>query len=244
MIPEAMVVIPAYNEEQRLKKNAARWRDALRSYRCILVDDGSSDNTAETAKELGFWGVLRHESNKGKGAAVRTGVLKALELGAETVLFADADLSAGPDAWEKVLAALGEADVAVGSRLAKSAEVKRSLKREVCSRAFSYLRRFLLPLPVLDTQCGCKAFTRRAAEKLFARDLQFSRYEFDLEIILRAKAMQLEIKEVGIRWAEEKGGKVNFIRDTVRLLKAICCLRSSAGELSAKGTYLFRSISG
>lgn len=242
-MPGAMVVIPAYNEEQRLKKNAAKWKDILGHYQCILVDDGSADGTAGAAKELGFQLVLRHEMNKGKGAAVRTGVLKALETGAEAVLFADADLSAGPDAWEKVLAALGEADVAVGSRLAKSAEVKRSLKREVCSRAFSYLRRFLLPLPVLDTQCGCKAFTRRAAEELFARDLQFGGYEFDLEIILRAKAMQLRIKEVGIKWAEEEGGKVDLIRDTVRLLKAIYCLRSSAGELSAKGINL-RSVSG
>lgn len=215
------IVIPAYNEEKRIKAKANLWTEITSNYECILVDDGSTDGTADIAKEFGFHTVIRHDKNKGKGAAVRTGILKALELGAGAVLFADADLSAGPESWERVLEGLKEADVVIGSRAARGAEVRHGILRKTSSKAFQLLQRTFLSLPVLDTQCGCKAFTRAAAEKLFLPDLRFPGYGFDLEILSRAVALGMKIKEVGIKWVEEKGSKVHLIKDSIRLALTI-----------------------
>jgi glycosyltransferase involved in cell wall biosynthesis len=227
-VSKIKIIIPAYNEEGRLRKNVCEWKLALTEYDCILVDDGSTDNTSGTAKEIGFQTVLKHDRNRGKGAAVRTGILKALELGAEEVLFADADLSAGPEAWKAVLKGLDGADIAIGSRLINGAEVKRGMVRELSSRTFLFLRRLLLPIPVMDTQCGCKAFTREAAEKLFRTELQFEGFGFDLEILMHALKLGLKTKEVGIKWIDKHGSKVNIVRDSFKMIKAVYKIRQKS----------------
>ncbi|KXG74175.1 Undecaprenyl-phosphate mannosyltransferase [Fervidicola ferrireducens] len=231
-----IVIVPAYNEEARLKRLFDKWQDILNQYKCILVDDGSSDGTFLLAKTMNFLDVLKHERNLGKGAAVRTGILYAINrYNAKAVLFADADLSAGPKAWDVVAQGLQEADVAVGSRFACGAKVKRSKLRSVSSLAFHYLQKICLHLPVLDTQCGCKAFTRETAIKLFNPELRFPGFEFDLEILLRAVAQGLRIKEIGIEWHEERGSKVHITRDAIKLTRAVfVCQRELFGLQNAK----------
>ncbi|MGB9812437.1 MAG: glycosyltransferase [Thermovenabulum sp.] len=221
MICGPCIVVPAYNEEKRLLKYKDIWIESNKKYFIILVDDGSVDNTSKIAKDLNFYMVIRRESNIGKGYSVREGVLEALRQGAESILYVDADLSVMPDEWEIVLNELKDSDIVVGSRNLKESEVERSLYRDAISKILSRLQNSILNLGIKDTQCGCKAFRREAAEKIFYAPLKHNRFEFDIEVLIRARKNGLKIKEVGIKWHEEKGSKVHIIRDGIEIAKLL-----------------------
>jgi glycosyltransferase involved in cell wall biosynthesis len=227
------LIIPALNESQRLPSFLPSVRGHLSdryggSYEVIVVDDGSTDDTADVLRELARdWPQLKpisHAHNQGKGAAVKTGMLAAR---GDVLLFADAD-GATPIREERRLrlAIDAGADVAVGSRRIASADVRRDRdwKRAIAGSIFTRFARMLVPVSVGDTQCGFKMFRFDAAQRLFGRSRETG-YLFDLELLKLADEMGFWIAEVPISWTEMPDGKLNMRREWRNILTGLCRLR-------------------
>jgi len=229
------VVIPAYNEAARLGNTLRAVVDYLRQNfpdgELIVVDDGSSDQTEELARQvLQDSGDLRssvisYKSNLGKGRAVRLGLLAAR---GEVTLFSDADLSTpiteAPKLIEPILS--GECDVAFGSR-ALNREligVHQSWRREQGGRIFNVAVRLATGLPFWDTQCGFKAFRMSVCRPL-VEAATVDRFGFDVELLYLAFRAGLKLKEVPVRWDHNEGSKVSFLRDSRRMLNEVIALR-------------------
>jgi dolichyl-phosphate beta-glucosyltransferase len=225
------LVIPAYNEARRLPPYLASVRAHLdasyrQDYEVIVVDDGSNDGLAaileSSAREWPQLRGLAHEVNRGKGAAVRTGVLASL---GELVLFADADGATPIDEQAKLGEAIrGGADVAVGSRLVAADGVRRSRTRGLAGRLFAAVAGRLLRMPVRDTQCGFKMFRGEAARRLFSL-VREPRYLFDLEVLALASRLGYRVREVPVRWREMPGGHLKLVRDFPGILLDLWRLR-------------------
>lgn len=227
------LIIPAYNEAERLPKHLREIQAYLDRtygdrYEVIVVDDGSEDDlpaVLESASES--WPQLRSihlPQNQGKGAAVRAGMLAAA---GDRLLFSDAD-GATPIGEERRLTAAMEqgADVAVGSRLLPAADIprRRGLLRGLAGRLFAAVARRSLGLPVRDTQCGFKMFRREAARSLFEAAIE-DRYLFDLEILALAVRQGLRIAEIPVEWNEVPGGRFRPLRELPRALGGLWRLR-------------------
>ena len=212
--------MPAYNESERLPDTMRRLEGYFTSsswdfHEIIVVDDGSSDATFETAaafaRENPNVRVLKNPGNRGKGYSVRNGMREAK---GEWRLFSDADLSAPIEELDKLWAAVDDrkAKVAIGSRA-----IDRSLIgihqpgfRETAGRFFNLVMRTVVSLPISDTQCGFKLFHRDAAEKIFARQ-RLERFGFDVEILYIAMKHGFEIAEIPVRWNHAEGSKVGLL---------------------------------
>ena len=217
MTPRWSIVIPAFNEAQRLPpfldRVVAYFEGRDEPYEVIVVDDGSTDGTAEIveAKRLGTVKVLRLQPNGGKGAAVRAGMLAAR--GAYR-LFTDADGATPIEELKRLEPMLvAGADVVVGSRVLADPGVSVTTRphRVAAGRIFNWLvARVGLP-GVADSQCGFKAFTAPAAARLFEA-LSTRGFGFDVELLLRARATGYRILEVPVNWADQAGSKVGVLR--------------------------------
>ncbi|WPX08162.1 glycosyltransferase [Caldicellulosiruptor danielii] len=138
--------------------------------------------------------------------------------------FTDADLSVSPDQWGKLIEKLDKYDVVVGSRSMPDSVVQRSVFRNLISKTFSKIVYEILQLGVRDTQCGLKFFRTDIAKLLFAEPLVANRYAFDIEILLRAKQLDLKIAEVGVNWVAKNGSKVTLstpVEMLITLLKIV-----------------------
>ncbi len=219
MIRSLSVIIPAYNEESRLPKTleiVTRYLSErhLDFAEILVVDDGSSDRTAELARDFAHANrlvrVLQNPGNRGKGYAVRHGMLAA---GGDWRLFSDADLSTPIDELEKLcgIAVGAGADVVIGSRAINRAliAVRQSAFRETAGKFFNFVMRMTTGLRIRDTQCGFKLFSRRAAENCFSRQL-LDRFGFDVEILFIARLQGFFIEEVPVRWSHVEGTKVGI----------------------------------
>ncbi len=233
MKPGLSVILPAFNESQRLPPYLKRIRSYLAAfygdhYELIVVDDGSDDDSQAVLRELGHdwpqFRLLRHEQNRGKGAAVRTGMLAAR---GELLLFADAD-GATPIAEEhKLRRALEQgADIALGSRWAPGGEVqrRRPWRRRWVGLGFALLMRCFLHLPIRDTQCGFKMFRRRVGWQLFTLCRE-SGYLIDLEAMVWAQEIGYNIAELPVCWADVPGTKVRLFRDSWKMLRGLLRIR-------------------
>ena len=233
-MPAALsLVIPAYNEVRRLPPYlesirahcAAEFGEA---YEVLVVDDGSRDGLADVLRALlPGWPQLNcchHVENRGKGAAVRTGMLAAR---GERLLFADAD-GATPITEEcRLRAALDAgADVAIGSRLVAAAHVQRQRQwtRALVGRLFAIAARNLLQLPVHDTQCGFKMFRRELGQRLFQQTTETG-YLFDLEVLMLAVRLGYRIVEVPVHWSDQPGSKLHLRREFWRIWRDLWRLR-------------------
>jgi len=218
---ELSIVIPAYNEEQRLPRTLERVNEYLRrlhpASEIIVVDDASGDGTADVVRtaqrqisELRL--ISHHDRNHGKGWSVRTGMLEAR---GEFSLFTDADLSAPIEEAEKLLAALGSAEIAIGSRALdrRLIQVHESRGRELAGIFFNRLVRLLVGLPFEDTQCGFKAF-RAAETRIIFEQQRIEDFGFDPEILFLARRHGLRAVEVPVVWSHDPRTKVNMIRDS------------------------------
>ena len=241
--PVVSLVIPAYNERQRLPIFLGSTRDYLDSefagdYEVIVVDDGSADGTPNylenASAEWPQLSFIRHLDNQGKGAAVRSGMRVAH---GEYWLFADAD-GATPIAEERKLREAIEhgADLAIGSRNLEARDTRRnrSFGRRVVGWLFRCCCRVLVGLRTTDTQCGFKMFRADAGAWLFS-NLNEPGFAFDLELLLRASAARYRLAEVPVVWNEIPGSKVRLLRDSVRMLKSLLSMRRQRHGWSADG---------
>jgi glycosyltransferase involved in cell wall biosynthesis len=217
------IVIPAYNEEKRLASTLDRVvsflaRGAWTSTEILVVDDGSSDGTAEIARRYGGnVRLLANPGNRGKGYAVRHGMLAAA---GDWILFTDADLSAPIEEMDKLFAAVRRephrAQVAIGSRALDRSliGVHQSVFRENAGRLFNLAMRLIAGLPYWDTQCGFKLFEGAPAREIFRRQ-RLERFGFDAEVLFIAQKLKYRIVEVPVRWSHAEGTKVRMLRDSV-----------------------------
>ena len=232
--PELSIIIPSYNEELRLPatldKIASYIRSSRRNTEVIVVDDGSKDRTAQLAEsyrgKLPNLRVLSNDVNRGKGYSVRHGSLEAL---GEVILFTDADLSAPIEEADKLLAALQDHDVAIGSRAMDRGliEVHESRFREFAGMVFNAIVRLILRLPFVDTQCGFKAF-RRAPSRIIFEQQSIERFGFDPELLYLARHHGLSTVEVPVRWSHSPATKVNMLRDSLQMFLDILIIRWNA----------------
>lgn len=228
------IVIPSFNEELRLPATLERvsaWITA--SGICtevVVVDDGSTDRTAEVAEsfrgKLALLRLLSNEQNRGKGYSVRRGMLEAH---GRTVLFTDADLSAPIEEAAKLLAALEDFDVAIGSRALDRSliSVRESRFREFAGITFNAIVRIVLRLPFVDTQCGFKAFRRDKCRIIFEQQ-RIDRFGFDPELLYLARHHGLKAVEIPVRWAHSPATKVNMLRDSVQMFLDVFRIRWNA----------------
>ncbi|NLK40690.1 MAG: glycosyltransferase family 2 protein [Planctomycetes bacterium] len=223
------VVIPAYNEQFRLSETLARLSELpdLDRVEVIVVCDGCTDQTEAIAMQ---WAdrlrlrVISYPCNRGKGYAVRRGVLAA---SGNIIAYLDADGATRPAELLRLQMPIleGDADIVIGSRRAYGAQVRRQpFLRHWFGKMLSVLTRVVLGLPYADTQCGCKLFRRDVALELF-EPLCCWGFAFDLEILSRAVACQAAVAEMGVVWNDQPGSKVHLFRDGLAMLKSLLLIR-------------------
>jgi glycosyltransferase involved in cell wall biosynthesis len=224
-------VIPAFNEAARIRDTLCRIAEYLKGARfdteILVVDDGSTDDTAAIVERLDYSGLrlIRNDINRGKGYSVRSGVMAAT---GDYVLFSDADLSTPIEELDKLLtAAVNEnADVVVGSRGLDNRYIEKhqSPVRESGGRLFNVMVRLLLGLTIRDTQCGFKLFKRARVQSAFQMQTTDG-FGFDPELLFVMSRQGLKILEVPVRWSHAEGSKIRFFRDGVRMFTDLLRIR-------------------
>lgn len=224
------IVIPVYNEEKILEKNFKRVYDFLKEnceypWRIIIAENGSTDRTLEIAKRLAK-SYSRVDcislSKKGRGRALKKAWLSS---NSDILCYMDADLSANLESLPKMINAIvGGNDIAIGSRLIKGAKTRRSLKREILSRGYNLLLRWVLSVRISDAQCGFKAINKKIKDKVLPL-IEDSDWFFDTEMLVLAEKYGYKIKEVPIEWVEDKESKVKIFSTIVYYLKSMWDLK-------------------
>ncbi len=226
------IVLPAYNEGARIGLTLQRILACVAkngwNAEVIVVNDGSKDDTAQVVRKLAALNpslrLVENPGNRGKGYSVRNGMLHAQ---GEFLLFSDADLSSPIEEAPKLFAALKSgADIAIGSRwLEPELQLTRQpLRRQIFGRMFNLALRVILGLQFKDTQCGFKAFTRRAAAEIFPLQ-KIERWGFDPEVLFLAKTLDFQVKEVPVQWSHREGGGIHPLRDGLRMVAEIIKIR-------------------
>ena len=232
------VIIPAFNEENRLPITLGETMDYFvrrgEPFEILVVDDGSRDATpafverfAHTHTHPACLGVKRlsYGGNRGKGYAVRYGMLRAQ---GDLRLFCDADLATPVEEYGIILKAMrdSEAAIGIGSRPLRESNlmVHQPWYREMLGRGFNKAVQALAVPDISDTQCGFKIFTAQAAEDVFSR-CRLDGFAFDCEALYIACRLGYKIAEVPIRWSHKDGSKVNMLRDGLRMLRDLSTVR-------------------
>jgi dolichyl-phosphate beta-glucosyltransferase len=241
MLEPFSLVIPAYNEAGRIGGSLRVAIEYLGRVspesELIVVNDGSTDATSQIAREaFSSAGALKtklveHYPNRGKGAAVRAGLLGAAH---PIALFSDADLSTPVDEAPKLIEpiAAGEVDIAFGSRALDRRLIgnRQPWRREQGGRIFNLIVRLATRLPFWDTQCGFKAFRLDACRPVIAK-AEIDGFGFDVELLYLAHQAGLRLREVPVRWNHYDGSKVSFFRDSLRMFREVVELRSRTSAL-------------
>ena len=231
--PLLSIVIPAYNEAERIEQTLETVRNYLRSQalraEVLVVNDGSRDRTGPLVAACSQdWPALRlvdNARNLGKGFSIRNGVLEAT---GQVVLISDADLSAPIDEIPKLVDPIlrGNCDLTLGSRALDQSliGVHQSPLREFAGRLFNGLVQLLIGLPFRDTQCGFKAFRRQPMLPVLARQ-RIAGFGFDPEILFLARNRGLRLQEVPVRWNHAEGTKVRLVQDGVKMVLDLLLIR-------------------
>ena len=243
--PALAVIVPAFNEARRLTDNLLTLLSYLETFRpeaeLILVDDGSNDGTAEAAQELFARRpdvcarVLRFAQNRGKGHAVRQGLLAAQ---APIAMFTDADLSTPITEMRKIVQPIeaGDYDLVLGSRALDRTLIgeRQPWRREQGGKVYNLIVRLTTGLPFSDTQCGFKAFRMEVARPVIEQG-QIDGFGFDVELLFLAQRAGLRMLEVPVRWDHREGSKVDIVRDSLRMFAEVVSLRRRIERGGAPG---------
>ena len=230
--PLLSIVVPAYNEVQRIAQTLRDIQTFLdgRGYTYEVIvsadgTDGTREAVAEIAKTDPRVSVIGSPERRGKGRGVREGILRA---SGRFVGNVDADYKTPIDQVERMLPYLREGwDVVIGSRRAEGTliEKRQPLYRRIGSKGFAFVMRALVGLyGINDTQCGFKFFSRQAAVRLFTKQ-RIDGYMFDVEILRLARLDGMRIKEVGVRWADDGDTRYDPIAGTIRNAKELLRIR-------------------
>lgn len=226
------VIVPAYNESERILPTLERIGEYLATqpyaWSVTVISDGSSDDTHAIATQFaathpGF-SAVEYRPNRGKGYAVRYGVLRAE---ADWILFSDADLATPIEEIEKLLAQVSESTpIAIGSRPLKDSklEIRQPWYREFAGRVFNLLVQTLAVRGIQDTQCGFKLFKKEVGHDIFRRS-KVDRFGFDFEVLMIASDLGHSIAEVPVVWRHQEGSKVVLMRDGPDMIRHLIRLR-------------------
>jgi dolichyl-phosphate beta-glucosyltransferase len=235
------VVLPTYARESGIAATVAAVAAFLAekpyAAEIVVVDDGSPDGTAEAARaalaELAATGgrpagqVIRLGRNRGKGAAVREGVLASA---GDVVLFADDDLSTPIAEADKLVAAIeAGADAAIGSRALAASEIRARQRppRELMGKVFNALVRLLVLRGYPDTQCGFKAFRREAAREVFSR-LRTEGFAFDVEVLVLCRERGYRVAQVPVVWSDSRPSRLRFLKGSWTMFRELLVIRRRA----------------
>jgi glycosyltransferase involved in cell wall biosynthesis len=236
--PSLSIVVPAFNEASRIGRTLADLRahlaNALFAWEIRVVDDGSTDETGTIVARVSAEDarvVLQREPHKGKGAAVRAGMLAA---SMDRRFLCDADLSMPLHELGRFLELVpDQCDIAIGSREGAGARrVGEPGHRHVMGRGFNYLVRAVLGFDIADTQCGFKLFSGAAADAVF-RQVTIEGWAFDIEALFIATRLDLRVRELPIEWHYRDESRVSPVRDAVLMARDVLRIRINA----VAGTY-------
>ncbi|GBD10695.1 Polyprenol monophosphomannose synthase [bacterium HR23] len=232
MPPTVDIVIPVYNEERDLPKCVSTLREFLGQgfpypWRILVADNGSTDGTLAIARDLSRRYpqevAVLHLPEKGRGRALKRAWLSSDR---DVLTYMDVDLSTDLSALRPLVdaIALEGYHIAIGSRLARGARVRRSLKREVLSRGYNLLIRLLFWTPFTDAQCGFKAISRPTAQALLPH-IKDNAWFFDTELLITACKRGFRVKEVPVVWTEDPDTRVKIVRTVSQDLAGLLRLR-------------------
>lgn len=237
------IIVPAYDESERLGEPL---REIVRYLQAnnmpgeiIVVDDGSNDDTAQVAERtfaefppngVVETKVIRYEPNRGKGYAVRAGLLAAK---GEIALFSDADLATPISELPKLVDPIrnDEYDVTFGSRALDRSLIgtHQPWRREQGGKVFNFIVKQATGMPFWDTQCGFKAFNMLKFRPLL-EVMIIDRFGFDVEFLYVAQLAGLRLKEIPVRWNDVAGSKLSVLRDTHRTIREVRLIRKQAKQ--------------
>ncbi len=252
MTLELTIVVPAFNEAHRLSEGIKRFDAAvgdgavdIQRTELLIVDDGSTDGTSATARSVlahvPHHRVISHPVNRGKGAAVRTGVAHARST---YLAYMDADMAIDPRAIPRLVGGLRANDVAIGSRALPDSMVESSyVMRSVMGRLFNRFVTTGTGLGLNDTQCGFKAFHTSVARLLFHL-VRIDRFAFDVEVLVRAHRLGLGITEVPVQWTHVPGSTVHPLHDSLSMLADVSTSRLGLRATPAVPGVVVRDPSG
>jgi len=225
------IVIPVYNEEHVLADSVATLRKFLaqgfaHQYRIVVADNASTDGTLAVAQRLAQKHTdvaSLHVPQKGRGRALRAAWLTSP---ADILSYMDVDLSTDLAAFPPLIEAIASEgyDVAIGSRLARGADIRRSLRREAISRGYNVMIKGLFFTRFSDAQCGFKAASRRAVQELVPL-IENNEWFFDTELLILAEKAGYRIKEVPVRWLEDPDTRVNVPKTVWEDVRGLLRLR-------------------
>ncbi|UCC19261.1 MAG: glycosyltransferase family 2 protein [Promethearchaeota archaeon] len=213
---ELSIIIPAYNEEYRISDFLDKLINYsitnLKNYEIIIVDDGSEDNTKDIVsnliKDYKTIKLISYYENRGKGYAILQGINNSA---GDFILFMDADGSTAPEEILKMLKIHENYnyDIIIGTRIAEESNITipQPISRKLLSKFFNLYSNLLFKLKIHDLLCGFKGFKRNAALQIF-KDLKSYRWEFDVEILYKARKKSFSIYQVPIRWKHREGSKI------------------------------------
>ena len=225
------IVIPVYNEEHVLTDSVAKLRNFLvqgfaHQYRIVVADNASTDGTLAVAQRLAEEHTdvaCLHVPQKGRGRALRAAWLDSP---ADIVCYMDVDLSTDLAAFPPLIESIASEgyDVATGSRLAREADIRRSLRREAISRGYNVMIKGLFFTRFSDAQCGFKAASRRAVQDLVPL-IENNEWFFDTELLILAEKAGYRLKEVPVRWLEDPDSRVNVPKTVWEDVRGLLRLR-------------------
>jgi dolichyl-phosphate beta-glucosyltransferase len=244
--PWMSVVVPAYNEEQiiagTLTALCERLDESGRPYEILVVDNASTDGTVGSVEALGGRvRVVRNDLNRGKGFSVRRGMLEA---SGHLRLLCDADCVPSLASLPRMLEAIEDADVAVGSRLAPGADVSRvqPFQRRLVGWPFIALTRLVMAEPTRDVYCGFKLWRGMAAHAVFSRQ-RVDGWVFDAESLAMARRLGYRVREVGIVWVNREASKLSILRTLVPAVRELLLARRNVrGQSWAHGTVAAETV--